>query len=315
MPEEAAPIEAEIPFECAGERFDRTLALLFPEFSRSRLSAWIRDGRALLDGQRVKPSVRVLGGELVALAPASAPDQPIEPEPISLAVLHADPDLIVLDKPAGLTVHPGAGQPRGTLQNALIHHFPELSHLPRAGIVHRLDKDTSGLLAIARNEGARRALTAALAERRIGREYLAIVQGVPVAGGTIEAPIGRHPRDRLRMAVVEGGRPAVSHFRVLERFAAQALLAVRLQTGRTHQIRVHLAHLGHPLVGDPLYGGRPRFPAGASPALRAALAAFPRQALHAHRLELTHPADGRPMHFLVEPPEDLRALLAALRRG
>ncbi|GIX34145.1 MAG: ribosomal large subunit pseudouridine synthase D [Lysobacterales bacterium] len=313
--DESSLASAEIPLEWAGERFDRALARLFPEYSRSRLAAWIKAGRALLDGERVKASARVLGGELIELDPESAPDQRLEPEPIPLSIVYQDEALIVVDKPAGLTVHPGAGQARGTLQNALLHHFPELARLPRAGIVHRLDKDTSGLLVVARSERAHRALVEALSTRQVGREYLAVVQGVPVAGGAIEAPIGRHPRDRLRMAVVEGGRQAITHFRVRERFAAHALLAVRLETGRTHQIRVHLAHLGFPLVGDPLYGGKPRFPEGASPALRETLAGFRRQALHAESLELVHPAEERSLRFRAEPPTDLKALIEALRRG
>ncbi|MDW8479145.1 MAG: 23S rRNA pseudouridine(1911/1915/1917) synthase RluD [Xanthomonadales bacterium] len=306
-------LTAEIPPELGGERFDRALAELFPEYSRSRLAAWIRAGRARLEGETARPAARVLGGERVELEPEAEPDRRVLPEPIPIELLHQDPDLIVLCKPAGLTVHPGAGQPAGTLQNALLHHDPGLARLPRAGIVHRLDKDTSGLLAVARSLEAHAALTRALAERRLLREYLALVQGVPVAGGTIAAPIGRHPRDRLRMAVVEGGRPAVSHFRVLERFAAHALLAVRLETGRTHQIRVHLAHAGYPLVGDPLYGGRPRLPRGCDADLAAALGGFARQALHAARLELEHPRSGERLRFEAPPPADLAALLARLR--
>jgi 23S rRNA pseudouridine1911/1915/1917 synthase len=223
-----------------------------------------------------------------------------------------DRSLLVIDKPAGLVVHPGAGNARHTLQNALLALDPNLALVPRAGLVHRLDKDTSGLLLVARTPEAHTALIAALAARAIGREYLAVCTGVMTAGGTVDAPIGRHRSQRTRMAVRADGRPAVTHYRVVRRFRAHTLVRVTLETGRTHQIRVHLAHIGFPLVGDPLYGGRRRIPAGCTPALAAALRGFPRQALHAARLALSHPLTGRELQWEAPLPQDMQRLLAAL---
>jgi 23S rRNA pseudouridine1911/1915/1917 synthase len=237
-----------------------------------------------------------------------------EAEPIPLNVLHEDEALIVLDKPPGLVVHPGAGNRAHTLQNALLHYDPRLRHVPRAGIVQRLDKDTSGIMVVARTPEAHTFLVRALKERTVRRRYLAIVNGAVTAGGTVSAPIGRHPRDRRRMAVVAGGREAVTHYRVRQRFAAHTLLEVNLETGRTHQIRVHMAHLRHPVLGDPAYGGRPRLPPGASAALRATLQSFRRQALHASELALSHPLSGKAAEWQAPLPADMANLIGALAR-
>ena len=304
---------ATVPPELAGLRTDQALARLFPDLSRTRLRAWLEAGHVRLDGRVPRPRDPVRGGEEVHLdapLPQAAPDRP---EPIPLRIVHEDAHLIVLDKPPGLVVHPAAGNPAGTLVNALLHHDRTLAALPRAGIVHRLDKGTSGLMVVARTPAAHRALVAALARRAVTREYEAVVRGVMTAGGTVAAPIGRHPVRRQRMAVVPGGREAVTHYRVLERFRAHTRVRVRLETGRTHQIRVHMAHVGHPLVGDPVYGGRPALPPGPAPALAAAVRGFRRQALHARRLELAHPATGEPCAWEAPLPEDMANLLAALR--
>ncbi|MBS0430904.1 MAG: 23S rRNA pseudouridine(1911/1915/1917) synthase RluD [Proteobacteria bacterium] len=306
-------LRAQVPSDAAGRRFDQVLAGLFPDYSRSRLSAWIKSGAATLDGATAAPRLLLRGGEAVELRIAEETAVRAVAEPIGLAVVHADDDLLVLDKSAGLVVHPGAGNPRGTLQNALLHFDPKLANVPRAGIVHRLDKDTSGLLVVARNLRTHAALVAMLSARDIHRRYAAIVNGVPVAGGTVDAPLDRHPTDRLRRAVREGGRPARTHYRVRERFGAHALLQCDLESGRTHQIRVHMAHAGYPLVGDPLYGGGLKLPRGASPQLAEALRGFRRQALHAGHLEFAHPASGEMVRFDAQPPEDFLKLLNALR--
>ena len=238
---------------------------------------------------------------------------PIAPEAIALTIVHEDEDLLVIDKPAGLVVHPGAGNPAGTLQNGLLAHDPNLAAVPRAGIVHRLDKDTTGLLVVAKTLTAHQALVAALERREISRTYEAICHGVMTGGGEVEAPIGRHPRDRLRMTVRDNGRPALTRYRIIERFRAHTHARVELETGRTHQIRVHMAHIRHPIVGDPLYGGRPRLPKSPSVALVAALRDFKRQALHARRLELSHPVSGAQLTFESPLPSDMRALVEILR--
>jgi 23S rRNA pseudouridine1911/1915/1917 synthase len=313
--EERELLEASVPLASAGRRFDQVLAELFPDFSRSRLTGWIRDGDALLGGRLVKPKEAVRGGEAIILRVPVTIETAAAPEAIPLSLLYEDEDVIVLDKPAGLVVHPGAGNPRGTLVNALLHHDPKLAELPRAGIVHRLDKDTSGLMVVARSHRAHTSLVEQLSGRSVHRQYLAVVQGTMVAGGTVEAPIGRHPTDRIRMAVVkEGqGRDAVTHYRVREKFRAHTLVECRLETGRTHQIRVHMAHARKPLVGDPLYGGSFRLPKAATPELVQRLQGFRRQALHAEKLSFVHPGSGEPQSFESPMPEDLRALVEALR--
>jgi len=297
----------------AGQRLDQVLATLFGDFSRSRLQQWIREGRVRVDGRVPRGRDRVSGGERVDLDAVLEPQGEVQPEAIPLDIVYQDDQLFVIDKPAALVVHPAAGNWEGTLQNALLHVDPALAVLPRSGIVHRLDKDTSGLLVVARTPAAHRRLVEALQARAVKREYRAVVAGSVVAGGTVQAPIGRHPTARTRMAVTTAGKPAVTHFRVLERFRAHSYLRVNLETGRTHQIRVHLAHVRHPIVGDPVYGGRPRLPPRPSPALVEALRSFGRQALHAHRLSLAHPASGDWLEWESPVPADMERLLAALR--
>lgn len=304
--------EALISEDLAGQRFDQAAAALFEEFSRSRLKIWIESGELTLAGRPAAPKTRVGGGEAIRLDAAVEAVVPLAPEAIPLTVVYEDDDLLVIDKPAGLVVHPGAGNPAGTLQNGLLAHDPGLAAVPRAGIVHRLDKDTTGLLVVAKTLTAHQALVAALERREIRRTYEAICQGVMTGGGEVDAPIGRHPRERLRMAVVTRGRPSVTHFRVIERFRAQTHIRVELETGRTHQIRVHMAHIRHPLVGDPLYGGRPRLPKSPLPELVAALPRFRRQALHARALELAHPGTGELLKVAAPLPEDFQALLSVL---
>jgi len=302
----------ELPASSAGLRLDQALAAALPQYSRARLKSWIELGAVRVDGRAPRPRDKVLGGERVEIEARLEAAQSVSPEALPVDVVYRDRQLWVINKPAGLVVHPGAGNPAHTLQNALLALDPDLALVPRAGLVHRLDRDTSGLIVVARTVEAHAALVAALAARRIERRYLAIVSGVLTAGGTIDEPIGRHRTQRTRMAVRGDGRPAVTHFRVLKRFRAHTLVQAELETGRTHQIRVHLAHIGHPLVGDPLYGGRRRIPAAASAPLRAALGQFHRQALHAARLALIHPASGRSCAWEVPPPADLQALLDAL---
>jgi 23S rRNA pseudouridine1911/1915/1917 synthase len=302
-----------IPLELAGQRFDQALAAMFPEFSRSRLTSWIKSGAARLDGREARPKDAVRGGERVDLAATLEPQTASLAEAIPLSILYEDRDLLVVDKPPGLVVHPGAGNSSGTLVNALLHFDPSLAALPRAGIVHRLDKDTSGCLLIARTLQAHAALVEQLAERDIHRQYEAVVVGALVAGGTVDAPIDRHASDRLKMRVGAGGRPAVTHYRLRQRFRAHSLLQVKLETGRTHQIRVHMAHIRHPIVGDPVYGGGLRLPKGASETLVEALRSFKRQALHAERLAFEHPMTGAEIVAEAPRPADLQALVAALQ--
>jgi 23S rRNA pseudouridine1911/1915/1917 synthase len=304
---------AVIPSEAAGRRFDAVLAELFPEFSRSRLSEWIKAGDALLDGRPARPRDPVRGGEPVSLIVVLDIQTDAAPEDIPLDVLYEDEAVFVIDKPAGLVVHPGAGNPNGTLVNALLHRDPALATLPRAGIVHRLDKDTSGVMVVARTLPAHTALVEQLASRGVHRQYLAVVVGALVSGGTANAPIDRHPRDRIRMAVRDDGREAITHYRLRERFRAHTALECRLETGRTHQIRVHMAHLKHPIVGDPLYGGPLKLPRGATPELVEALRNFKRQALHAETLEFMHPITGEPIRCTAPVPADLRKLMDAMR--
>ena len=306
-------LEQRIPDAQRGQRLDQALAILFPDFSRTRLKTWIEAGRIVVDGAAAKPRDLVRGGEVVRVTPLSEAQVEIAPEAIALDVIYEDPSLFIVNKPAGLVVHPGAGNPRSTLQNALLSLDPALANLPRAGIVHRLDKETSGLLVVARTPAAHLRLTKALAGHEVEREYEAVVIGVLTAGGTVDAPIDRHPVDRLRMAVRASGRAAVSHYRVIERFRAQTHVRVHLESGRTHQIRVHMTHAGFPLVGDPLYGKRLVLPKAATARLVGVLQGFRRQALHAARLSFTHPATGEPVEFRAPLPADFTELLDALR--
>jgi len=307
--------EARVPLTAAGRRFDQTLAELFPDYSRSRLAAWIKSGAATLDGATAPPRQLLRGGEQVRLEAELETEVASAPEAIALAVVHEDEHLLVLDKPAGLVVHPGAGNPSGTLLNALLHHDARLAELPRAGIVHRLDKDTSGLMVVAKTLPAMTALVEMLSRHEVERQYEAVVLGNLVAGGTVDAPIGRSLGDRLRQAVrdEETGKRAVTHYRLRERFRAHSLIQCNLETGRTHQIRVHLTHAGHPLVGDPLYGGGLKLPRHATPALVATLRGFRRQALHAERLAFEHPVTGDTLSFSAARPADMGALIDALR--
>ena len=315
MNEKVPVITAQIPAAAAGRRFDQVLAELFPDYSRSRLAGWIKSGDALLNGEKVLPRHIVVGGEAVALRALPGREVPMAPESIALDIRYEDADVLVVDKPVGLVVHPGAGQPAGTLQNALLHHDPKLAEIPRAGIVHRLDKDTSGLMVVARTLRAHTALVEQLQARDVHRQYEALVYGAMIAGGSVDAPIGRHPRERIKQAVVDepAGKPAVTHYRVRERFRAHTLIECRLETGRTHQIRVHMAHIRHPLVGDAVYGGGLKLPRGGTPELVEALRAFRRQALHAEKLEFTHPVGGKTISVSAERPADLEHLVRALR--
>ncbi len=300
-------LELILPPACAGQRLDQALSQMLPEFSRSRLAQWISARRVELDGRPALPKTKVWGGEKVLLHPVpDATATAAAPEAIPLDIVHEDAAVLVIAKPAGLVVHPGRGNWSGTLLNALLAHAPQLAALPRAGIVHRLDKDTSGLLVVAKTLAAQTNLVRQLQARTVKREYLALVHGRVMRDGKVEAPVGRHPVQRTRMAVVARGKPAVTHFQVLRRLAHVTLLRCRLETGRTHQIRVHMQSLGHPLVGDPVYGKHRRGP-------DALIAAFPRQALHAERLVFQHPASGETVAWQVAPPADMRELIAALQ--
>ena len=293
-------------------RLDQALARLLPQYSRSRLQGWIDTGAVKVDGRQLRGRDKVVGGEKVLIEARVEPDRQVTAEDIPLDVVFKDRALLVINKPAGLVVHPGAGNAAHTLQNALLALDPKLAVVPRAGIVHRLDKDTSGLLVVARTPEVHTALVAAISEREVDRHYIALCTGVMTAGGTVDEPIGRHRSLRTRMAVRGDGRPAVTHYRVLKRFRAHTLVRAELETGRTHQIRVHLSHIGYPIVGDPEYGGRRRLPAGASPELVAALEGFRRQALHAARLKLEHPVSGKEMAWEAPLPGDMEALLKVM---
>ncbi|MEX2480805.1 MAG: 23S rRNA pseudouridine(1911/1915/1917) synthase RluD [Gammaproteobacteria bacterium] len=301
-----------VPAELEGLRFDQALARLLSQHSRSRIKTWIEDGQAVLNGRPARPRAPVQAGDRVQVEAHWPAAEALQAQPVPFTLRYADEDVLVIDKPAGVVVHPGAGNRDATLINGLLARFPELAQLPRAGLIHRIDKDTSGLLLVARRPTSFQALIRAMAARRITRVYEAIVTGVLVAGGTIDAPIGRDPQQRTRMRVTPNGRTAVTHYRVLQRYRAHTHIEVRLETGRTHQIRVHMAWQGHALVGDPRYAGRPRPPRGASHALQTALTGFSRQALHAAALGFTHPVSGEPIAVEAPRPADLDALMAAL---
>ncbi|MGC1055098.1 23S rRNA pseudouridine(1911/1915/1917) synthase RluD [Pantoea agglomerans] len=297
-----------------GQRLDQTLAELFPDYSRSRIKEWILDRRVTVNGVMVDtPKEKVLGGELVAIDAEIEEAQRWEPQNLPLDIVYEDEDIIVINKPRDFVVHPGAGNPDGTVLNALLHHYPAIMDVPRAGIVHRLDKDTTGLMVVAKTVPAQTHLVDSLQRREITREYEAVAIGNMTAGGTVEQPISRHSTKRTHMAVHPMGKPAVTHYRIMEHFRAHTRLRLRLETGRTHQIRVHMSHISHPLVGDPLYGGRPRPPKGTSEAFITTLRGFDRQALHATMLRLYHPISGIEMEFHAALPQDMVDLIAALK--
>jgi len=312
--EEDSILEARVEPALSGQRLDQVAATLFPEFSRSRLQGWIRDGNLTVDGHSAKAKDKMLGGELLHLEVVLEEHDHWEAEPVDLDIVYEDDQIIVINKPVGLVVHPGAGNNGGTMLNGLLHYCPSLNQVPRAGIVHRIDKDTSGLLVVAKTRESHLDLVEQLREKSVSRVYLAVVHGVVTAGGTVDQPIGRHPVHRTRRAVSRSNdaREAVTHYRVLEKFRSHTLVQCELETGRTHQIRVHMTYLGFPLVGDQLYGGRPRIPKGASPELIDFLDHFKRQALHAWQLGLVHPATGEEMQWEAGIPEDMQTLIRLL---
>lgn len=305
----------EVPEDLANMRLDQALSSMVAGHSRAQLQQWIKEGRVLLGDRQPKQRDRVAAGDRLEIrVPEPEPADDWQPEPMALDVIYEDDQIMVLNKPAGLVVHPGAGNTNGTLLNALIAHAPGIENLARAGIVHRLDKDTSGLMVVAKTEAARLNLVEQLAEHAVAREYLAVVNGLMVAGGTVDEPMARHPKDRKRMAVVPyGGKDAVTHYRVEEKFRAHTLVRASLETGRTHQIRVHMTYINYPLVGDPVYGGRLKFPKACSESMKDGLRRFSRQALHATRLMLEHPETGEEMSWHVPLPRDMEGLLDVLR--
>ncbi len=306
-------LTSKVPDEMVGMRLDQVLAEIFPDYSRSKLQIWIKASRVQVDGIIRKAKDRLDGGEIIVLDAEAEKVVETVAEDIPLDIVFEDEALIIVNKPAGMVVHPGVGNWSGTMQSALLHHDQTLETLPRAGIVHRIDKDTSGLLMIAKTLAAHNTLVEQLQARTIHREYLAITKGRMTAGGTIDEPIGRHPSDRLRFTVREQGKDAVTHYRVKERFTRHTLIQVKLETGRTHQIRVHMAHIRYPLVGDPLYGGRFQLPAGCSDELIEVLRGFKRQALHAEKLGLIHPLSGDYCQWQIAMPNDMETLVQVLQ--
>lgn len=302
-----------VPDEWAGERVDQALAKLFPDYSRSRLQTWLKDGQILINGESKRPKDKVLGGEQVELKVVLSSENSWEAEDIPLNIVYEDEQLLVINKPAGMVVHPAAGNFNGTMLNALLHYAPELEAIPRAGIVHRLDKDTSGLLVVARTLTSQKLLVEQLQARTFLREYDAIITGSVTAGSTINQPIGRHPVNRKRMAVNSNGKAAITHYRVSERYRLHTKLTVKLETGRTHQIRVHMAYINHALLGDPVYGGRFKIPAASDEAFVKALKSFKRQALHARHLGLIHPASNEFIEWDIDVPQDMIDLQNVLR--
>ncbi|HWV15035.1 MAG TPA: 23S rRNA pseudouridine(1911/1915/1917) synthase RluD [Cellvibrio sp.] len=313
---EVFELSAQVPLTMSGLRFDQAASELFPDFSRSRLQSWIKDGQLTIDGAVRKPKEKLIGGELLEINAELEAQGTWEPEPIQLNIVHEDEHLMIINKPAGLVVHPAAGNQTGTLLNALLNHVPQLINLPRAGIVHRLDKETTGLMVVAKTLEAHTDLVEQLADRTVSREYEAVAVGAMTGGGTVDAPMGRHPIHRKLMAVLSrGGKRAVTHYRVAKRYPHHTHIRVKLETGRTHQIRVHMAHIGFPLVGDATYGKRFRIPKGANDHLVETLKAFPRQALHAAKLGLEHPGTGEYTEWTAPLPSDFENLLEALDNG
>jgi len=302
-----------IPKWMKGERLDVALAEMLPDFSRSKITTSIKSGDILISGKTFKPKEKSNGLEVVSFNFNQKENNDWLPEKIPLKIVFEDEDIIVLDKQFGLVTHPGPGNWTGTLANALLHYDSNLSKLDRAGIVHRLDKNTSGLMVVAKNSKSQKYLVEQLQSHSISREYSAIVYGYMISGGSIEEPIGRDPKDRVKQAIVSNGKDATTHFRVIDRFKSHTHVKAILETGRTHQIRVHLSHIGHPLIGDPMYGGRVRFPKKASIDLKDSLINFKRQALHSKKLTLTHPISGENMSWTSKLPDDMMKLLEVLQ--
>jgi len=303
-----------VPQRCLGKRLDQTLAQMFPDYSRSRIKEWILAGQVAINDEIItKAREKMFGGESVSINATVEADIRFEAQDLPLNIIYEDDDILVINKPAGFVVHPGAGNPDGTVLNALLHHCPTLAVVPRAGIVHRLDKDTTGLMVVAKTIAAQTNLVDSLQRREITREYEAVANGIMTAGGLVDEPIGRHATKRTHMAVTISGRPSVTHYRVLEKYRLHTRIRLRLETGRTHQIRVHMSHITHPLVGDPVYGGRPRPPKNATQELLTLLRGFKRQALHAAMLSLYHPITGELMTWHAELPEDFVELVNCLK--
>lgn len=301
-----------IPEEMIGKRIDVAIASLIPEYSRGVLQDWIKTGVLTVNGEKVKPKIKVIGGEVIELNATVEGEQRWQAQDIPLNIVYEDDYVLIVNKSPDMVVHPGAGNPDGTLVNALLHHFPDLDALPRAGIVHRIDKQTSGILVVAKNLIAHNSLVQQLQDKSMYRQYKAICCGDPKVPFSVNEPIDRHTKMRTRMAVVEGGKPAVTHINIIKRYGMHALVSAQLETGRTHQIRVHMTYKGYPLVGDPVYGGKPKFPKGATQELRQALIDFKRQALHAQSLGFIHPDTQEYIEWTVELPEDMQKLLSAL---
>lgn len=316
MSQQAQTLTATVNEAVAGKRLDQALSQLFDNYSRARLQQWIKSGRVTVENQQRKAKDKVYLGENIILQVEADVEVVWQAEDIALDILHEDEEILVINKPVGLVVHPAPGHLSGTLCNALLHHVPHAENLPRAGVVHRLDKDTSGIMVVAKTLSAHTALVASLQVREISREYIALVHGETTAGGTVDAPIGRHKVDRKRMAVLgdldTGAKHAVTHYRIRQRYHGYTLLDVKLETGRTHQIRVHMAHIHSPIVGDPVYGGRARIPKQCSDRLREAIQQFKRQALHAHQLTLAHPGTKEVMSWQAPLADDFKQLLSKL---
>ena len=306
-------LSAEVPEDLAGNRLDQIAAQLFPEYSRARLQSWIKDGSLRVNAQSLRPRDRLKTGDLLQIEVELVPSEQFLPQPIQLDIIFEDEDLVILNKPAYLVVHPAAGHLQGTVLIGLLLAYPKLEAIPRAGIVHRLDKDTTGLMVVAKNLQSHSILVQQLQERSIEREYEAIVHGVLTGGGVIDVPLGRHPVNRKKKAVVVKGKDSITHYRVLQRFRSHTHVQLNLQTGRTHQIRVHMTHINHSLVGDPLYGGRLQLPTACSEEFEQQLRNFKRQALHARRLALVHPTSERKLSWEVVAPDDFQQLLSAIR--
>ncbi len=305
-------LEAVVPDELYGKRLDQAVAQIFPDYSRSRLQGWIKEGELTVNGKVLRTRDKLTGGENIVVDAQIAVIEEHKGEDIPLDIVFEDEHILVLNKPSGLVVHPASGHAEGTLLNALLHHAPEVAQVPRAGIVHRLDRETTGLMVVAKTIQAQTDLVEQLQERSMGREYEAVVQGVMIGGGTVDEPMGRHSKNRLKMAVVGLGKEAITHYRVLKKFRSHTHIRLKLETGRTHQIRVHMSHIKYPLVGDPLYGGRFRLPKNCSERMVQTLKGFRRQALHAKKLELWHPYTGEHCSWEIDLPDDMQRLLTVL---